>query len=279
MSFVAIVGAGSVGAAVAHRLAIRARVRRIHLIDTNRELATGKALDIQQAGPIEDFDTELVGGGDVLAAAGAAVIVLADDAADGEWTGDRGMSVLAQLVRAGSTAALVFAGPHQTTLMETCYRQFHVPSARLIGTAPAAMVGAARALANLEMNAAGAQVIVLGRAPEFVIAWSSGSIAGTLLTDRIPAHRLTAIAQSLMKLWPPGPYAIASATAPVVEALLEGGRTPLAATSILDGELGVRGTGVLLPLELGRQRVLSHRLPSLSPQERTSLINSLAQRA
>jgi hypothetical protein len=35
---------------------------------------------------------------------------------------------------------------------------------------------------------------------------------------------------------------------------------------------------VLLPLELGRQRVLSHALPSLSPQERTELMNAMAGR-
>jgi hypothetical protein len=32
---------------------------------------------------------------------------------------------------------------------------------------------------------------------------------------------------------------------------------------------------VLLPLELGRLRVLSHVVPSLSPQERTTFVNGV----
>ena len=275
MSFVAIVGAGPIGAAVAHRLAVRQRVAAIRLIDANSALASGKALDIQQAGPVEGFETQLTGTSEVLSASGAAVIVLADAAADGELVGDRGLELLTQLVRAGTTAAFVFAGPGQTALLEACYRSLKVPANRLVGTGSAAIVGAIQALASLEANASGVQVTVVGRAPEFVVGWSSATVAGAMLTDRVPAHRLSAMTQSLSKLWPPGPYAIASATAQVVDALIAGSRTPLPASTILDGELGAKGTAVLLPLQLGGHRILSHVMPSLSPQERTGLINSL----
>ena len=99
--------------------------------------------------------------------------------------------------------------------------------------------------------------------------------AGVLVTDRVPAHRLIAVSESLAGLWPPGPVAIAAATAPIVEALVSGSRRWHPAMTVVDGVLGARGRAVLLPLELGRGRVLAHVIPSLSPQERTELLNSV----
>jgi hypothetical protein len=80
----------------------------------------------------------------------------------------------------------------------------------------------------------------------------------------------------LRRLWPPGPLAIAASTVPVIEGLVAGSRALHPALTILDGTLGARGRAVMLPLELGRGRVLSHILPSLSPQERTELMNAAA---
>jgi hypothetical protein len=47
--------------------------------------------------------------------------------------------------------------------------------------------------------------------------------------------------------------------------------------TILDGELGVRRVAGMLPLELGRGRVLRKVIPALSPQERTELITALSK--
>lgn len=272
----AILGAGPIGASVAQRLAERGRVRRIVLIDAAVDAAAGLALDIQQSGPVAAFDTRLSAAGDILAAAAADVIVLADRRGAGDWDGAEGLAVVAQLVRAGVTAPLVFAGPTQHRLMETSYRRLKVPRDRLVGTAAAAMLGAVQSLVSLELNASPVSVVVTGRPPAFVIGWSVATVCGALVREQVPAHRLLAISNALPRLWPPGPHAIASATAPVVEALGLGSRQRHLALTILDGELNARGSTVLLPLELGHGRVRSHVLPSLSDHERTALANSLA---
>src|SRR5688572_32860722 len=110
VSTVAIIGAGPIGASIAHTLARRARVRDVRLIDSASSVAAGKALDIKQSGPVEGYDTRVSGDADVLAAAGAGVIVIADSHESGEWEGDRGLVLIRQLVTAGSTGPLVFAG-------------------------------------------------------------------------------------------------------------------------------------------------------------------------
>jgi malate dehydrogenase len=276
MSTIAILGAGPIGASVAHALARRARVRDIRLIDSTGSVAAGKALDIRQSGPVEGYDTRVSGDTNALAAAGADVIVIADSAQDGEWEGDRGLALVRQLMTAGATAPLVFAGPKQTWLMEAAVRELGVAADRIVGTAAGALAGAVRALVALEANGSGADVslVVTGRPPAFVIAWSNATVGGALVTERVPPHRLMVISQQLKALWPTGPYAIATATAPVVEGLLAGTRAHLPAVVIVDQEFGVRHGAVLLPVSLGRGRVLAHHMPALSQQERGEFMNA-----
>ncbi|MEO6223364.1 MAG: NAD(P)-binding protein [Vicinamibacterales bacterium] len=279
MSVVAIIGAGPLGASIAHTLARRARVRDVRLIDATSNVAAGKALDIKQAGPIEAHDTSVSGHSDILAAAGAGVIVIADGHESGEWEGDRGLAMIRQLTAAGAAGPFVFAGSTQTWLMEATAQELGVPADRIVGTAAAALTGAVRALVSLEANGSGADVslVVTGRPPAFVVAWSSSTIGGALITDRVAPHRLAAISQQLHGLWPNGPYAIAAATAPVVEGLLSGTRAHIPAVVIVDRELGVRTRAALLPVTLGNGRVLARHMPSLSQQEHVEFMNALTR--
>src|ERR1043166_3525791 len=94
-SFVAIVGAGSLGGTLAQRLALEDCIGEIRLIDAEERIAQGKALHPVQSAPIDGFATRITAAGSVAAAAGAAVIVLADAASGaGEYTGEDGLSLL-----------------------------------------------------------------------------------------------------------------------------------------------------------------------------------------
>jgi malate dehydrogenase len=274
---VAILGAGAIGTAIAQRLAERARVREVRLIDNQGQVAAGKALDILQSGPIGKYDTQLTATADPLAAAGSDVVIVADDTATGEWEGDRGLALLQRLDRAGVTGPIVLAGPKQAWLMEAAIRELKMAPDRLVGSAAAAAVNAAAALVHIELGETGASVAVTGRPPSLVIGWSSASIGGTLVTERVAAHRLLALSATLQKLWPPGPQAIAAPTALIAEALTSGSRRLLPALTILDGEFGLRGRSALLPLELGNGRILRRVVPSLSPQERTEMITVVSR--
>jgi malate dehydrogenase len=279
MSSAAILGAGPIGSAIAHRLAEHARIGEIRLIDEAGAVASGKALDIRQAGPIDGYDTAISGTADLLSAAGADVIVFADPVVDGEWEGERGLALVQRLVRAGTSATLVFAGPRQTGLMEVAAREGRVPIDRLIGTSGATLPHTVSALLHVETGLRGAVVSVTGRPPSFVVAWSAATIGGRLVTEVVPAHRLVSISQSLGRLWPPGPQAIAAPTAAVVEGLVAGARLPTTASVITDGEFGVRGVAALMPIELGNKRILKRALPTQSPQERTETMSILSRRS
>ena len=271
MSSIAIVGAGPIGAATAQWIAERARFRSIRFVDAKVDVASGKALDLRQAGPIEGVDIEWSATTDALGAQGADVIVIADAVESGEWDGEAGLALVRQLTRSGTTAPIVFAGPKQLALMETVAAELKLPIDRLIGSAAAALPSAVRTLVGVELGRSGVdvEVLVVGRPPGVVIGWSSATVSGSLVTSHLDAHRLRAISDAVGKLWPPGPQAIGAATAQIAEGLVFGSRRLHQAVALGDGELTTRGRAALVPLELGSGRILRRVMPSLSQQERT----------
>jgi malate dehydrogenase len=277
MSTVAILGAGRLGGALAHRLAVRAAVRQIAFVDAAPDVAAGKALDIQQSGPIDRTDVRLTASSDVLSAVGASVIVVADPHGREDWEGESGLALIARLVKAGTTAPFVFIGARQIPLMELVARELGVAPNRLVATAGGAIVGAVRALIGLEVGGSGADVeaLVCGRPPALVVVWSSATIGGALAADRIAPHRQLAIGRAARGFWPPGPEATASATAGLIEALVDGSRQTHQAAAILEGEFESRGVAAQLPLLVEAGRIHTRIVPALTAQERLDLTKSL----
>jgi malate dehydrogenase len=277
MSFVAIVGGGPLGGALAHKLAARDRVRENRLIDAEERVAQGKALDILQASPVEAFTTRVAGAGSLAAAAGAAVIVFADAAATGtEHGGESALSLLRQIAAIEGSSPIVFAGGTHRELIARGVRELSLTSTRLIGSAPSALESALRSLVGLLMDTSGVDVglRVVGVPPDAaVVAWEEGSVAGQPLTSRLPAHEIAALNSRIPGLWPPGPYGLASAAARVVEALVEGSRRRFSCFVA-----GPHGIVSAMPVELGQDGVRHIDEPVLTRQEQTRLENALEGR-
>jgi len=274
MSVIAIIGAGPLGAALAHKLAGRSRVAEVRLIDPEEAVARGKALDILQSGPVENADVKVSATGSLHAAIGADVIVFADDVAGAEHAGEAGLSLVRQLHAAGSSAPVLFAGATQRQLMQPCVTELHLPSSRLLGSAPAALASALRALAGaiLDTSAAEVSLQVVGVPPKgTVVAWQEGTVSGQPLTAVMGAHQIAALSSRIPGLWPPGPYALASAAARVAEALCSGSRRQYSCFV----DVG-RGRVAAMPVVLTRGGVARIVEPALSSQERTLLENALA---
>ena len=279
MSFIAILGAGAIGGSLAHRLAVRGRVREVRLIDVEGRIARGKALDILQSSPIDRFSTRVTSGEKVEDAAGAAVIVIADAASDGaEHTGEPGLAVVRRLSAIETASPLLFAGAGQRELMARVISELHVPARRVIGSAPGALEAAVRALTALELNATGVdvQLRVVGVPPRAaVIAWEEATAGGQPVGAVIPAHRLSAISGRVPGLWPPGPLALASAAARAAEGLGHGSRRVFTCFVSVDGPAG-QGAVAAMPAELERGGILRVLRPALSRQEEIRLENGFA---
>jgi malate dehydrogenase len=76
MKKITIVGAGRVGESTAHNLAKHELCREVILIDIKDGVPQGTALDIQESGPIFDFDTKLTGSNDMAAMADSDLVVM-----------------------------------------------------------------------------------------------------------------------------------------------------------------------------------------------------------
>ncbi len=72
---IALIGAGMIGGTLAHLAAMR-ELGDIVLFDIAEGIPEGKALDIAQAGPVDDFDAELKGTSDYADIAGADVCIV-----------------------------------------------------------------------------------------------------------------------------------------------------------------------------------------------------------
>jgi len=278
MRDVAIIGAGELGGALAYVLARRSVAGEIRLIDQMGSVAAGKALDIMQAAPIDGFATRLSGSTDVSTAAGASVLVVTDRFGGDEWQGEDGLMLLKRIVEAGTGSIVLCAGSSQRELVERGVRELHVARGRLFGSAPEALAGAVRAIVALEANRSPRDVAlaVLGVPPsQIVIPWEDATIAGFAMTRVLDEPSRRRIDARVARLWPPGPYALASAAAAAIETLVGRSRRLTTCFVAPDDSAGRRARAAALPVRLGPAGIVDVALPSLSVRERVLLDNAM----
>ncbi len=75
MPKVSIIGAGNIGATVAHLIALK-KIADIVLIDVVEGLAEGKALDMHEAAPIEEYDVKITGSNDFKETKDSDIVVI-----------------------------------------------------------------------------------------------------------------------------------------------------------------------------------------------------------
>ena len=278
MDQVAILGGGELGGLLAHALARRNIASDIRLIDDNGRAAEGKALDIAQAAPIEGFASNVSGSTDVSVVAGASVVAIADPFGAPEWPADSAMLLLKRIRDFAPKAVIVCAGAPHCDLVGRGVRELHVSRTRLFGSAPEALAGGIRALAAIDANGAPSDVSlsVLGIPPDhIVIPWEDATVGGFALTRVLSEPVRRRLDARVAALWPPGPYALASAAAKVIGAMLGGSRRLVTCFVAPDDSAGTRARAAALPVRLGRTGVIEVVLPELSVRERVRLENAM----
>jgi malate dehydrogenase len=269
--FIAVLGAGPIGGAIAQKLALRNRVPEVRLIDSHGSVAQGKALDILQSAPVERFATHVTAAQALQSAAGARAIVIADSAATGvEYSGDASLGIVREIAKFEASSPLVFAGADQNHLLRLTVTELRVRPSRVVGSAGGALESALRALAGLAMDGSGAEVQlrIAGSPPKSVaVGWEDATASGLALASQLPPHAIAALNARIPGLWPPGPYALASAAARVVEAITNGSRRRF--TCFVSLESGpTRHAVSAMPVELGPRGVVRVIEPSLTRYER-----------
>ena len=267
-----ILGAGDIGGALARQLAAIDLVSRIILVDDLANVAAGKALDIAQSAPVDRYHTTMAGTADVAAVVGAAVIMIADRAAQpaAEWKDESGLALIKRVAGLNQLAPIVCAGTAQASVIERGVNELGISRLRLFGSAPEALRSAITAIVALEAGAAPPDISlsVLGKPSQIIVPWDEAAIGGRIATQVLSAAQLARLDARIARLWPPGPYALAGAATRLVRSALT--RTPRVHAGLIavTRDEGVPGGSAMMPVTLQPSGIATLIAPSLSARDR-----------
>ncbi|MGH7567977.1 MAG: malate dehydrogenase [Gemmatimonadales bacterium] len=292
---ITVVGAGNVGATTAQRLAEKHLARTIVLVDVVAGLPQGKALDQWQAGPIEGFDTRIVGATNYGPAADSDLVVITAGIArkpgmsrdDLVRTNTDIVKAVALEVKRSSPRAIVIVVSNPLDVM--CYVAKAVtgfPRERVLGMAGVLDTARYRTfLAEaLDVSVADIQAMVLGGHGDTMVPLVSyTTVSGVPVTQLLDRPRLDAIVQrtrdggaEIVKHLKTGSayYAPSAATAQMVEAIALDRKRVLPCAAWLEGEYGLKGLYVGVPCKLGAGGLLQILDVQLTAEERAALHKS-----
>jgi malate dehydrogenase len=268
---IVILGAGELGGALARQLAAADIVPRIVLIDDAGRIAEGKALDIQQASPVEGYSTTLSGTRDEAAIIGADAVVIADRAEPGhEWQGDRGVALIQRIAYVNGNGMILCAGAQQLELIQRAVREVGVPRQRVLGSAPEALRAAVISMVALEAGCSPTEVslAVFGRPPhQLIVPWEDAAIGGRAATAVLPPPAITRLDSRLAQLWPPGPFTLASAATRLLKAAAARARLSVCAFVVPEE----RGNAGILPVLARPYGIAQIVRPTLNTRDRVRL--------
>jgi malate dehydrogenase len=279
VSGIAILGAGELGGTLARRVAALQLARRVVLVDADEGRARGKALDIQQSGPVDSFDTRVEGAADLAAAGDLGTIVVADppELLDADLTPMRSVQLAKALAPSLRGRGVVVAGVGGALLVEALVRN-GLSREKVLGSAPVASCGALqrRLAAELAVEPSAVGVSLLGRPPDHLLVPASSATVGGFPVDGawpVAVRRATGALRDRA----PGPVALASAAARVLRALAGPRSSVLTVIAMLNGEYGHRGVALAVPARLRSGRLESVVEHPLEPIDRVAL-DTAAQR-
>jgi malate dehydrogenase len=292
---VAVVGAGNVGATAAQRLAEKQLARSVVMIDVVEGVPQGKSLDQWQSGPIEGFDTRVIGSNGYDEAAGADLfVVTAGIARKPGMSRDDLVKTNAGIVRSVSKE-IARVAPHSMIVVVSnpldvmCYvarTASGFPRERVLGMAGVLDTARYRMfLAEaLDVSVEDIQAMVLGGHGDTMVPLVSyTTVSGIPVTQLLSADRLAAIvdrtrnggAEIVAHLKTGSAYYAPSAAAvQMVEAIALDKRRILPCSAWLQGEFGLRDVYCGVPCKLGRGGLERIVEISLTDAERAELIKS-----
>lgn len=269
---IAIVGAGGVGASVAHLAALDGAADEIALVDIVPGLAASIALDLNHATGITRSPSRAEGGTDLALLAGSDIVVITAGRArspgmrraDLEDANRRTVGSIAETVRTAAPAAvaIVVSNPLDEMTAETL-RVTGFPRERVLGMA--GTLDSARfreALAHeAGVSVAEVEATVLGRHGEEMVPMVSGArIRGRPLERFLTPARIAACVErtisaggSVVRLRRTGSASLAPAhaTAEILEHMRGARAGPVPVSIRLEGEYGIDGVVLGVPCLLG----------------------------
>jgi malate dehydrogenase len=292
MQKIAVIGAGHVGETTAQRVAEKELAREVVLIDILEGIPMGKALDQWQSGPVESFDTRVIGANDYSAAKGAEMFIVTAGVArkpgmsrdDLVNTNVEIVKAVSQEIKKCSPNAIVVVVSNPLDVM--CYVAKQVtgfPRERVFGMA--GVLDTARFRTFLS-EAAGVSVqdiqamVLGGHGDSMVPLISTTNVSGIPITKFIDQEKLDAIVQrtrmgggEIVKYLKTGSayYAPSAGAVQMAEAIVRDKKRVLPCSVWLQGEYGLKDLYLGVPCKLGAGGMEGVIEVDLSKQEKEAL--------
>ena len=293
---VTVVGAGNVGATMAQRIYERGYADVV-LVDVVEDMPQGKALDLLESGPVLGTDAQIIGANDYEPTAGSDVVVITAGIArrpgmsrdDLLLTNMRIVgSVTEQVAQHSPDSILVVVSNPLDAMVQHAHKVSGFPSERVVGMAGILDTARFRTFLAQELGVSvtNIQAYVLGGHGDTMVPLiQTTTIGGSPVTDLIDAERLEEIVQrtrdggaEIVGLLKTGSayYAPSAATAQMVEAILLDRKEILPCAAMLQGQYGITGLYVGVPVKLGSAGVEEIIEIRLSESEQSALEASAA---
>jgi len=293
---IALIGAGMIGGTLAHLAALK-HLGDVVLFDVVDGLPQGKALDLLEAGPIDGYDVQLSGTNSYADIAGADVCIVTaglprkpgmsrDDLLG---INSKIISAVADGIRGNAPDAFVIVLTNPLDAMVTLMKRVTgFPKERVVGMA--GVLDSARyrtfIARELRVSVNSVAAMVLGGHGDDMVPVRSACTVGGVPVDRlIPGDRLDEIEERVRKaggeivgLLKTGSafYSPAAAALQMADSYLNDRRAILPCAAYLEGEYGLRGLYVGVPVQIGAGGVERVIEIDLSPAEQEALKVSAA---
>jgi malate dehydrogenase len=289
---ITVVGAGNVGATAAQRIAEKHLARTVVMVDVAEGIPQGKALDQWQSGPVEGFDSRVVGANDYSLAADSELFVVTAGIArkpgmsrDDLVKTNAGIvaSVGAEIKRVAPNAMVIVVSNPLDAMCYVMRRATGFAKERVIGMAGVLDTARYRMFLAEAMNISveDIQAMVLGGHGDTMVPLVSyTTVSGIPVTQLLAQDKLDAIvdrarnggAEIVAHLKTGSAYYAPSAAAvQMVEAIVLDRKRLLPCSAWLEGEFGLNDVYCGVPCLLGRNGLERIVEITLTDAERTAL--------
>lgn len=291
---VTVIGAGNVGASVALRIADK-ELADVVLVDIVEGLPQGKALDLLQSGPVQGYDVQVVGSNDYEPTANSDVVVITaglarkpgmsrDDLLLANY--DIVRKATEQAVKYSPNCILVVVTNPLDAMCWTAYKVSGFSKNRVVGMAGVLDTARFRTFVAQELQVSMESVTALvlgGHGDDMVPLIRLCSVGGIPLTELLDRERIDAIVErtrkggaEIVSYLKTGSafYAPSAATVEMVESILKDKKKVLPCAAYLEGEYGINGIFMGVPVKLGAQGVEKVYELKLTDEEKAMLEKS-----
>ena len=291
---ISIVGSGNVGATAAHWIASK-ELADVVLIDIIEGVPQGKGLDLLEAMPIEKRDSYVIGTNEYADTANSDIVIITagiprkpgmsrDDLLN---TNYKIMSdVVGKVVKYSPNCILIVVSNPLDAMAQAAYKLSGFPRERVIGMAGVLDSARFRSFIadELKVSVENVTAFVLGGHGDTMVPLARYStVAGIPITELIAPDRLAQLVQrtrdggaEIVKYLKTGSayYAPSSAATEMAEAILKDKKKILPCAAYLEGEYGVKGLYVGVPVKLGAKGIEQIIQIKLTPEEQAGLNKS-----